>query len=128
MKGKITEIVISAVAIVIALAHMFVSEQLLRIDSTTLVLLALAAVPWLFPFLKSLTLPGGAVVEFRDRLLEVEKKDDVIEDHGLLPGRPEPVQVAAPRSLSRDAVTAVTEDQWNIHPNSGKFGGKSQAN
>jgi hypothetical protein len=136
MKGRITEIVVSAVAIAIALAHMFFDEKLLRIDSTTLVLLVFAAAPWLFPFVKSLTLPGGAVVEFREELAKlkvefrekqeaVEKKVDVIEDRGLLPGRPEPRQIASPRSLSFDAVA---KDQWYTDPNRGNFGGKPQAN
>ena len=81
--------------------------------------------PWLFPFLKSLTLPGGAVVEFREQLREVEKKVDVIEDRGLLPGRPEPPHAGARQITTR---AAAEQDKWNTDPNRGKFGGTPEAN
>jgi hypothetical protein len=103
---------------------MFFPDKLC-LDSTTLVLLCVAAIPWLFPFLKSLTLPGGAIVEFREQLREVEKKVDVIEDRGLLPGRPE-----SPQGDSQHLIPqrVAKEDQWNTDPNKGKFGGKPEAN
>src|SRR5882762_6327695 len=113
MRNRKSEIVISAAAIVLAAAHMFFPDKL-QLDSTTLVLLVIAAVPWLFPFLKSLTIPGGAVFEFREQLREVEKKVDVIEDRGLLPGRPEPTHADARQIITRDEAE---EEQWNTDPN-----------
>ena len=124
MRNRTSEIVISAAAVVLAAVHMFFPDQL-RLDSTTLALLVIAAVPWLFPFLKSLTLPGGAVFEFREQLRAVEKKVDVIEDRGLLPGRPEPTHATARQVGTRDASE---DDQWNTDPNRGKFGGNPEAN
>ena len=123
MKNNVAIFVISAVAIALALAYMFGSS--LKIDSTVLWLFVIAAVPWLFPFLKSLTLPGGAVVEFREKLAEVERKVDVIEGSGQLPGRSEPVQPEA-RQVSIQGV--LPEDAWYTDPNHGKFGGSPVAN
>lgn len=123
MKNNVTIFVISAIAVALALAYMFGSS--LKIDSTVLWLFVIAAVPWLFPFLKSLTLPGGAVVEFREKLAEVERKVDVIEGSGQLPGRPEPVQ---PEGRQVSVQRALPEDVWSTDPNQGKFGGSPVAN
>lgn len=122
---RIPEMVISGAALSLAVVHMLVPDDKLRIDTTTLAILAVAAVPWLSYFLKSLKLPGGAEVEFRDRLQQVEKKVDVIEDRGQLPGRPEPVRGAAPQSAARSEVAA---GRWNTDPNKGSFGGRPEAN
>jgi hypothetical protein len=124
MSHKIPETAITVLACALAILHM-VEPDRLRMDSTTLVLLIVAAVPWLFPFLKSLTLPGGTVVEFREKLREVEKKVDVIEDSGRLPGRPEPEKRDSHRSIAADAAI---ENQWNTDPNRARFGGSPRAN
>jgi hypothetical protein len=124
MKKRVFEIVVSAVAIIFALVHMVVSDTTLRIDSTTLVLLGIATVPWLFPFLKSFKFTNVFEVEFREQLKEIEQKVDLIEDRGLLPGRSEPAKKHERRSgttAKRDA-TSAKEDEWDTDPNKGKFG------
>jgi hypothetical protein len=125
MRKTIPGIIISISAIAIAATHIFDREDKYKIDSTTLLLLLIAAVPWLSAFLKSVTLPGGAVVEFREQIKELEKKVGVIEQHGLLPGRAEPIQESARKSI---AHTAAGEDTGNTDPNKGQFGGKPEAN
>lgn len=72
------KIVFSAVALLAAGAHVLWPE--LSIDGVTLVLLALAILPWLAPLFKRVELPGGLTVEFRE-LEEAEKR---AEAAGLL--------------------------------------------
>lgn len=50
------------------------------IDLTTLLLLVIAALPWLAPIFKSLELPGGLKVEFQ----ELEKAKEEASRAGLL--------------------------------------------
>jgi hypothetical protein len=126
MIKRLPEIGFSAAAIACIIIHMFIPDDKLRIDSTTLVLLIISAIPWLVPFLKSLTLPGGTVLEFKDKLEQVEKKVELIEDRGLLPGRSAP---NVHRSMSNDGRTSSSgKHEWATDPNKGKFGGSSRAN
>lgn len=75
---KKVQILITIFAIVIAIIHIIWPN--LAIDAITLTLLIIALIPWLAPLFKSLELPGGWKVEFRD--LEIAK--DKIERAGLL--------------------------------------------
>src|SRR2546425_11491566 len=81
--------VVSGVAILLAMAHLGFLK--LSIDPTTVLLLALALLPWLSPLLKSIELPGGVKLDLR----EAEKQ---AEEVGLLtaaPKPPEPVYIAS---------------------------------
>lgn len=69
----------STIALLVALLHMFDSS--LTIDSITLALLVIAFAPWLAPMLKSLKLPGGVEVEFKD----LEKIQERAKKIGLIP-------------------------------------------
>ena len=51
-------------ALTLALAH--IMWPLLAIDAVTLALVVIALAPWLAPIFKSLELPGGLKLEFRD--------------------------------------------------------------
>src|SRR5207245_5732789 len=62
----------SAVAVALALVH--VAAPQVRIDSITLVLLAVAALPWLAPIFKSVQLPGGWGFEFQEFRQEVRQQ------------------------------------------------------
>lgn len=62
----VVHIVISLVALGFILVHLTCPD--LKIDPTVLALLALAALPWLGKVFKSIELPGGAKVEYRDLL------------------------------------------------------------
>lgn len=65
--------VVTLGALGLALTHLLWPS--LAIDSVTLVLVALAIVPWLAPLFKSLELPGGWKIQFHD-LQKVEAKAD----------------------------------------------------
>lgn len=67
---KILGILISILFIALAGAHLFVEK--ITVDAITIVLLVIASLPWLFPYLKSLELPGGIKVELKDALKKVE--------------------------------------------------------
>jgi len=69
---------ITAVALLLAAVHLI--WPALTIDAITLVLLAIALIPWLAPLFKSLELPGGLKVEFRD----LERAGQKAETVGLL--------------------------------------------
>lgn len=83
-----TQLVISLVALLVALAHLLFPT--LAIDGITVMLLAIAVIPWLGPLFKAIELPGGLKVEYQD-LLKAERK---AEEAGLLapaaksPGQP----------------------------------------
>lgn len=67
----IVHIIISLVALGFILVHLTCPN--LKIDPTTLALLALAALPWLGKVFKSIELPGGAKVEYQE-LLRAERQ------------------------------------------------------
>jgi hypothetical protein len=73
-------IAISAGALVIAAVHLIWPD--LEIDAVTLVLLAIAAVPWLAPIFKSIELPGGWKFEYQQiqqQVKEVERRVEGVE-------------------------------------------------
>lgn len=75
--GVIAQIVVSILAVAAAVVHLAVPS--LEIDATTLALVAIAALPWLAPVLKSITLPGGFELVLRDiheRVGEVQAQVD----------------------------------------------------
>ena len=68
---KVLAVLISILFLALAVLHVFVSS--ITIDAIAIVLLVLAALPWLFPYLKSLELPGGVKIELKDVKEAVEK-------------------------------------------------------
>ncbi len=66
-----TQILITVVAIVIAVIHVVYPG--IEIDTVTLMLVILAIVPWITPLFKSLELPGGFKFEFQE-LKKVEQE------------------------------------------------------
>jgi hypothetical protein len=61
---SLAPLVVSAAALVLAAVHVAFPD--VTVDGATLILLAVAALPWLAPILKSVTLPGGFEVVLRD--------------------------------------------------------------
>ncbi|WP_120512771.1 DUF4145 domain-containing protein [Photobacterium salinisoli] len=61
----------SLVFLVLAYTHVFVDT--IDVDAITIVLMVLATLPWVFPYLKSLELPGGIKVEMKNALEKVEQ-------------------------------------------------------
>jgi len=78
MKSGVLKWIITICAIGLALLHVLRPE--LNVDAITVALLAIAVVPWLAPLFKSVELPGGLKVEYRD-LVEAKKK---AEEAGLV--------------------------------------------
>src|SRR4051794_2717397 len=71
-KRKI-KLTITTVAALIAATHIIFPK--INIDLITVVLLALAIIPWLEPLFKSVELPGGLKLEFQDlQKLETDAK------------------------------------------------------
>jgi hypothetical protein len=77
MKRYIAHIIISAVALFVALGHIIFPS--VRIDAITLVLLLIAVLPWLGFVFKSLELPGGIKVD-----TELQKAAEDAAKAGLL--------------------------------------------
>jgi hypothetical protein len=73
--GKFTivvGIVVSVVAVAALILH--VADPTLKIDSIVVALLVLAALPWLGEIFQKISLPGGASVEYRNRIRNAEEK------------------------------------------------------
>ena len=76
-KQKI-KLTITAIAVLIAAAHIIFPK--INIDIITVVLVALAIIPWLEPLFKSVELPGGLKLEFQD----LQKLEDEAKKAGLI--------------------------------------------
>lgn len=80
---------ISIAAVIIAIGHILWPS--VAIDAITLTLLAIALIPWLGPLFKSVELPGGLKVEFR----ELERVRAEAENVGLIQREALPSPAAA---------------------------------
>lgn len=78
MKLRYLQFGITAVALLVAFAHLVLPK--LTIDAITVTLFFIALIPWLAPLFKSLEFPGGLKVEFQD----FERAQDEAEKAGLL--------------------------------------------
>lgn len=78
MNTRVVQLFITVGALVVALIHVLFPA--IKIDGITVILLAIAVIPWLGPLFKAIELPGGVKVEYQD-LLRAEKK---AADAGLL--------------------------------------------
>ena len=65
-------------ALMVAVTHVVWPE--ITIDAVTLILLAIAIIPWLAPLFKTVELPGGVKIEFSD----LEKTRQKAQSAGLL--------------------------------------------
>jgi hypothetical protein len=82
MPTRALAIAISAGALLIALVHIVWPD--VQIDAVTVVLLAVAAVPWLGPIFKSIELPGGwrfeyQVQQIKEQVQQVERRVEGVE-------------------------------------------------
>lgn len=68
---KIIAGLVSVLFVVLATIHIFVDG--ITIDAIAIILLVLAFLPWMFPYLKSLELPGGVKIELKDVQQAIEK-------------------------------------------------------
>jgi hypothetical protein len=84
---KWLRIAISATAVLLGVVH--VVWPGLSVDAVTLGLLVVAMLPWLTPLVKSLELPGGWKIEFRDLQRAASRADTA----GLLAAEPSGVEL-----------------------------------
>ena len=100
MKKYGIHIAISVVALVLAAAHLLWPNA--KIDVVILTLLAIAVLPWLGSIFRSVELPGGLKVEYKD----LQKAGEKAKQAGLL---------AAPRARTEEpAYLAVAERDSNL--------------
>jgi hypothetical protein len=79
MSARRIQYTITLGALLLALAHLIWPS--LTIDGITLALVVIAIIPWLAPLFKSIKLPGGLEVEYKD----LEETTERLESTGLLP-------------------------------------------
>jgi hypothetical protein len=77
------QIAISSVSAVLLVGHLVWPS--IKFDASAVFLIALCFLPWLGAIFKSVELPGGAKVEYREELLFATRK---LEEVGLLQGSP----------------------------------------
>jgi hypothetical protein len=82
MNVRTIKISITAAALLVASAHLIWPE--VTIDAITVALLIVAVVPWLSSVFKSVELPGGIKVEYRD----LEKIEQRAREAGLIAEEP----------------------------------------
>ena len=87
--------IVSALAIILAAAH--VALPGVKLDSTTVALLVIAAIPWLAPYIRSLEVPG-LKIDFQD----LEKVEREAFEAGLLETVPEVSELPAYLSVSKE--------------------------
>jgi hypothetical protein len=75
----VSQLVISALAVAVALLHMLLPR--LQVDMITVALVAIAALPWLAPILKSVKLPGGLELVLQDIHDKVEAVNVKVEEN-----------------------------------------------
>jgi len=83
MSIRATKFTITVIAVVTAIVHLV--RPGLAIDGITATLLIVAVLPWLSSLFKSIELPGGLKVEYRD----LEKIEERARKSGLLAEKPE---------------------------------------
>lgn len=82
MSARKVQYTITLSVLLLALAHLIWPS--LTIDAITLALVVIAIIPWLGPLFKSIKLPGGLEVEYKD----LEETTERLESTGLLPATP----------------------------------------
>lgn len=93
---------ITVVALALASAQIFLPS--VEIDATALTLLAVAAIPWLPPLFKSVELPGGLRLEFR----ELQAAEERAAAAGLLD------QPADPATTHEYSFQVVADEDPNL--------------
>lgn len=80
---KKTQIFITSSAILVGIIHVIFPD--LKIDAVLITLIIIAIIPWLEPLIKSVELPGGLKVEFKDlkKLEDEAKKAGLIKENSL---------------------------------------------
>ncbi|MEE9493674.1 MAG: hypothetical protein V3W04_09900 [Gammaproteobacteria bacterium] len=104
MKPRVIQIIITAVAVLMAVGHTWFPE--IKIDAIVVTLLGIGVLPWLGPLFKSVEIPGGVKVEFQ----ELETAGKKIEQSGLIP----PEADLKPMQKHEYSFQAVSGDDSNL--------------
>ena len=104
MRPRDIQIIITAIAVLLAAGHAWLPE--IKIDAITVTLLSIAVLPWLGPLFKSVELPGGVKVEYQD----LERAEKKIEESGLISQE----QVLRPMQKHQYSFQAVSGDDPNL--------------
>ena len=137
--NRVLRVVVTVAALGFAVIHHVTQFQF---DTPTVILLVVAALPWLQPLFKTIELLGVKIElqDLHDKVQEANKKLELLEDNSTLPGRnpdaPRQAFNAAPRLPSiapdvghtADGPLEEGADVWDEDPNSGKFGGSPESN
>lgn len=99
---KRLQILITISALLIAAIHSIWPN--IKIDAITLALIVIAILPWLAPILKSLELPGGWKIEYKD----LKNTEEKVERAGLLASK------SAIDKTSQYSFQVVAEDAPNL--------------
>lgn len=104
MRPRAIQIIITAIAALLAVGHAWLPE--IKIDAITVTLLGIAVLPWLGPLFKSVELPGGVKVEYQ----ELERAGKKVEESGLI----SPEQALRPMQKHEYSFQAVSGDDPNL--------------
>ncbi len=104
MKPRYIQIIITAIAVIVAIGHTWFPD--IKIDAITVTLIGIAILPWLGPLFKSVELPGGVKVEYQD----LEKAGKKVEQSGLIP----PEQDLKPMQKHEYSFQAVSGNDTNL--------------
>jgi hypothetical protein len=105
-----TKILITVIAVAIVIGHRIWPN--IEIDSTTIILIVIAILPWLAPIVKSMELPGGFKIELQDIKTATTK---VV---GVSAAELSPLSVTATDKVGvtdTDSVTAISKIEQAIN-------------
>lgn len=106
-KRKI-KLTITTVAVLMAVTHIIFPK--INIDLITVVLIALAIVPWLEPLFKSVELPGGLKLEFH----ELEKIGTEAKKVGLIPNKQQEPQIKTKEEKPKYDFVEIAEKNQEL--------------
>ena len=81
MNARLIQIIISSIALLLAMAHVFYPK--VQIDEIIITLFVIGVIPWLYHLFKSVELPGGLKISFQD----FEKAESRLARAGLVKKR-----------------------------------------
>ena len=117
---KIIAGLVSILFVALAILHVFVDA--VTIDIIAIILLVLASLPWMFPYLKSLELPGGVKIELKDVQQAIEKVSEGKEDPLLLTSEYDYLRVISAHDPNLALVAIRIEIEKSIRSKLGSEG------
>lgn len=116
--------VVAGLCVLAAIARI-VRPDMIVLDEQTLRFLGLAAAALVIREIGKIEFPGVKIERVREELRQVDKRVELVEERGSLPGRGMPPTREAQHPAE---YIGVTEEEWDADPNKNKFGGTPEAN